>query len=316
MKCIICKEEKVDSEFTDEHVFADSIGGTLILSNVCKDCNDKLGRHIDAKLVNHLLIQFVRLTLKIPSKSGKVPNPLENGVLRSDPDQQVKYFFDNTGVPQELYMVPKVAKTTREDGSEEVHMVIDVKDRDKLPTMINKMLRRKGLPEISAEEIEKHIKTSTDHTPTMEISRSIDLVDYKRGILKIAYELAYYWLGENYLNDPVGEEIRRCITDYTNKEWFKKYKIRETINLTGKKPMLQLWTDETSSHISFVKASDGKIVIYIRVFDVFEANIVVSEKADQYTPFTDRFISINSETGEIRESDLMSEFLRICQEDS
>ena len=48
-KCIICKKIKEDGEFNKEHIIPESIGGSLTIENVCKECNSKLGEEIDSK---------------------------------------------------------------------------------------------------------------------------------------------------------------------------------------------------------------------------------------------------------------------------
>ena len=45
MKCIICKEEKNES---DEHIIPEALGNKkLITKRVCKDCNNRLGYNVD-----------------------------------------------------------------------------------------------------------------------------------------------------------------------------------------------------------------------------------------------------------------------------
>ena len=72
-------KEKNNDEFSVEHVFPDAIGGTLIINNVCKCCNDYLGREVDCKLTDHFLTKLARYTYKIPNKQGEIPNPFGLG---------------------------------------------------------------------------------------------------------------------------------------------------------------------------------------------------------------------------------------------
>ena len=51
-RCIICKKIKNSNDFNKEHIIPESIGGSLTIDNVCKDCNSKLGKEIDSKITN------------------------------------------------------------------------------------------------------------------------------------------------------------------------------------------------------------------------------------------------------------------------
>lgn len=316
VKCIICYQERPEELFSGEHIFPDSIGGTLVIKSVCKDCNSKLGDNVDSHLVNHWLIQGARQTLKIPGKSGKIPNPLEKGTIGDDPTQQVHYIFDDEANPQKLYVVPNIKRELQSDGTELVHIVVDKSDKDKVPQIINKMMRRKGLPELTKEEIEQSLKEEIDPSPTMHMKLVLDTVQYKRAILKIAYELAYYWLGEKYLEDNTGMIIRNCMLDEKlTAEFYKKYPIKGRIEPTGGYSMLPVWDDEPNTHIAFLKKANGKITCFVKVFSIFEGMITVSDNASNYPEFEDRFISINPQTGVIRESSFLEEVRRLGEKE-
>lgn len=47
--CIICHQD--NQELSDEHVIPEAIGGYYHIYNVCKDCNSKLGDHVDNLLL-------------------------------------------------------------------------------------------------------------------------------------------------------------------------------------------------------------------------------------------------------------------------
>ncbi|MFL0194177.1 HNH endonuclease [Clostridium sp. WILCCON 0269] len=312
MKCIICKNERTVDIFSEEHVFPDSIGGTLIIKCVCKECNDKLGSSVDNHLVNHFLIQAQRQLLKIRGKTGKIPNPLEKARLSSDLSQEVRYYFDKTGVPKGLYIVPKIRRTINDDGMESVNIKIDKKDKDKLPSIINKMRQRKGLPKLTRDEIEKQIQEGFDPSPRITLKHEIDIIQFRRAILKIAYELAYYWLGQGYLEDKDGEMIRKCMLDNNlQDEFYLQYPIKGSIDVIGKRSRYPMWDNEPYCHIAFLMKVDEKIWCYVRVFHTFEGLIEVSNNASRYLNYCDKFISINPLTGTKRESDLSEEFYRI-----
>lgn len=312
MKCIICKQQK--ENLTKEHIFPDAIGGTLITTNVCKSCNDRLGHSIDHHLVNHWLIQSERMLLKIGGKSGIIPNPLEKGVLANDPNQRIDYRFSKDGEPKEVYILPKVEKIINEDGTGTLNILIDKKDKDKLPIMINKVLKRNGKPAMTQDEINEQILEVTDSYPKILMEASFDLIQYKRALLKIAYELAFYWLGDNYFEDSTGEMIRNCVLDDNLSEDFSStYPIKGTIGLIDKKAMFNFQDEDAKNHLAFMNADGDKICCYLKIFNIFEAIVEISNDAKKYPNFKGNFISINPLSGVIKESSYLEAILKFRQ---
>lgn len=72
--CIICHRD--NQELSDEHVIPEAIGGCYHIYNVCKDCNSRLGDHVDKLLLNHWLIKAARYEKKLKGYKGHIPNPL------------------------------------------------------------------------------------------------------------------------------------------------------------------------------------------------------------------------------------------------
>ena len=307
MKCIFCLLDRADDQFTIEHVFPDAIGGTLELHNsVCKDCNSFLGSNVDVCLTDHYLIQFRRFFYRLSGKSGKVPNPLENGTLLESHDQKIKYYFDENGKPKELYLVPSINKDKISDNATKVAVSIDSKDLNKLPDILNKIINRSGLDKtINAEDLLSQLRVEEVATPKIRVNAGIDIINYQKAILKIAYELAYYWLGTSYLNDPLATSIRSAIMDRSDpSNWGAKYKIRGNIGMF-QGAILPVGTTLQTSHIAFLNQSQNILACYVRIFTVFEGIIAVTENAHLYQTITDSFIEINSVTGSKKESSLV-----------
>ena len=80
MKCIFCKEEKSADQFSDEHVFPETIGGSFHIYTVCKDCNSTLGREVDPKLSEHIFVIPIRYCLGLLGKKGRI-RPLKGELL-------------------------------------------------------------------------------------------------------------------------------------------------------------------------------------------------------------------------------------------
>ncbi|PFA51270.1 hypothetical protein, partial [Bacillus cereus] len=61
------------------------------------------------------------------------------------------------------------------------------------------------------EEILSQAKYEKIENPEMEINLAFDPDNYKKAIIKIIYEMTCYWLGEEYLKDPIGKILREYI---------------------------------------------------------------------------------------------------------
>lgn len=307
MKCIFCLLDKSATEFTSEHVFPEAIGGSFELENcVCRSCNSFLGSNVDVYLTDHYIIQMHRLLHRLPGKSGKIPNPFERGTLTGDNPQKIKYYFDDDGNPKELYLTPSIVKAKMPNDATKVSISIDIKDKDKLPDMLNKIILRSGSKnEITADDI-KQLKIEKIEKPRICVNAKIDIVNYQKAILKIVYELAYYWLGVSYIDDPSAQLIRNAILDQSDPAtWGEKYKIRGHIGLFKESPIIPFGSDLATSHIALLSRSSNDIACYVRIFTVFEGIIAVTEKAQLYHNFRDKFLEIESLTGNKRESDLI-----------
>ncbi len=311
-KCIICYHEFPEALFSEEHVFPESIGGRLVIRNVCRECNSDLGSIVDAPLVNHYYISLVRTALDIKGKSGKIPNPFGTGTLTSDPAQKIRVSLDANEESLGLYIVPNPSFTTLENGSQQVQLVVDKKDSENIGTIIRKVAERKGLPCPSIEDIEKNMSEERELYPQIKLNFTLDILHYKRSILKIAYELAHYWLGDDYFNDPIGRMIRDCMLDQNiTTEFHEEYPIRGLIRPVGEQPLFPFWESEPNSNIGILTKQDNNIACYVNVLGVFNGMIIVSEDASKYPTLEGEFIIMHPTSGEYRESSFMDEILRI-----
>ncbi|MFD2133773.1 HNH endonuclease [Pseudogracilibacillus auburnensis] len=300
IKCIFCLEDRKGSK---EHIFPDSIGGLLVFYNVCKECNNKLGRKVDTHLVNHTLIEFVRLTKKIKGKSGKIPNPLGKGVLDGEDSSKVHYRFNSEGEPESLYIVP--SQTVSEDGKS-IRFSVDATDEDKLASMVNKTLKRKGLPTLSLEEIEEQIQREKTEKPKMHIKLKVDLNSYRKAILKIIYEFTSFILGEEYLDDPLSEKIR----EYIKSDSLEIGGLIGNVDLVNKEtPRLEVLSMLAieSGHIACLIQERDNLVCYVNIFNQFEGYLVVSENASRYPKFEGVFYENNVENKTLRNSLFVNE---------
>ncbi|TNE30514.1 MAG: HNH endonuclease, partial [Bacteroidetes bacterium] len=181
--CIICRIEKAETKFNDEHVIPDSIGGYYHIYLVCTKCNSNLGSKVDNKLTNHQFINFQRNLTNTKGKSGKVPNPFSGThTLKNDEDQKVRLELNEDGA-FEVRLIPNVPKAF----TNEFKIVVDKKDEHKIDEIIAKFLKRNGIPK---EKVKIHQSECTTEKPWVHTTMTIDIKDFKMGILKIIYEFA------------------------------------------------------------------------------------------------------------------------------
>lgn len=298
-----------------EHVFPKAIGGTYCIRSVCKSCNDKLGHSVDYALTNHKLIEFQRLILKISGKSGALPNPLAKGVLASDPSQAMRSLLNDSG-QLEPYLVPSVRVINGNGEKKTIQLRVDSRDKDKLAEIVNKKLKRLGQESLSREQIEAKAEAGQNEHPEIQVKIPVDLIQYKRAIIKIAYEMACTWLGDHYTIDATASTLRECIFDTClSGDWSEKYPIRgQIIFRDPQHPLLPFTDSRPGQHIAFLTCVQEKIAVYVRIFEVFEASIEVSQQADRYVGCTSRFLAIDPVTGKQQESTLDEEIRRFIEE--
>jgi predicted amino acid-binding ACT domain protein len=285
-ECIICRTEKDD--LTDEHVIPRSLGGHYHIYTVCKVCNNKLGGKIDDPLVNHWFSDFVRDDLSIKGYSGKIPDPLAGDCTLADhPEKKFKLYRDDNGqyVPRLLYSPPE--KT--ENGW--AFSVDASKSREKIEELKRKVTKQIAKKEgVSINRIEfKEEEIRCYESPWMQISKKIDLHQFKLGLLKIGYEFAVDSIPE-YYNDPSAIEISQFLLNVSNcsetqlcDELYEK--IGQFVKGTGFD-----YIDSSSNPFSEILDFDGKkhyltlfdtpegLVCFINLYKLFSVMIVLSKK--------------------------------------
>lgn len=270
---------------------------------VCKNCNDYLGSNIDSHLSNnHFIIsQREKYNLKGKGAYGKIP-PFFNSSF-TDKDN-IKWKFE---ADKGFKMISPKMKFL-EDGN--VEIITDIPNIPRAMDDLCKKITRQGrsldnvLPNLSKlkEECNRIL-------PTLNIAKSIikiDFIEYKRCLLKICYELGFYWLGEQYIYDSIAQEIRSVLCHPKNSylsenHWSKFSKVYKIGLYNDMSESFKFWNTEEDSHIAYFLKVRNTIVCAIRIFKVFSAIITLTEHADKYNILYGKFLSINLITKEIRE---------------
>jgi hypothetical protein len=280
-------------------VFPESIGGSFKIDSVCRGCNSELGTKVDAKLVNDFFVKLVRFELNLPSKKGIISLPFEGGqlvgsVADGDAGISVSIRRERASGDVKFSVRPKEYRPyTNSDGIELHRFVDDPADEDRLVSRIQSVCRREGLPILSKDEILKCTKLVKADPNLIECRVKGDTADYKRGITKIAYELACEWLGASYLNDPVGEKLRRFVREANFSIPPQKNAIHGTVKLERipfqEGPLSHL----PYSHMARISYSDEGLVCEVSVFNVIRGYMIVTDNPDAYPLFVPRRIDID-----------------------
>lgn len=206
MLCIICRNDKED--MSDEHVIPDSMGGFYHIFNVCKTCNSRMGEKVDSPLVNHKLTELYRFAQEIEGKSGSIPNPF-SGIFMEEGNPKVKARVDVNKEGKLEVLYHPVIKLKEDAGVvQSIEIAVDSKDEGMIDGILQKIIKRKG---ISESAIVKGERRREIRTGGVGGRWEIDILKFKIGLLKIAYEFAVDSIPD-FFTDPDAIKISEILT--------------------------------------------------------------------------------------------------------
>jgi hypothetical protein len=315
MRCAFCLSSEPPSGFSEEHVFPEAIGGTLVVPFVCKACNDRLGHSVDVALTDHTLVQIRRHVLGIRGKTGAIPNPFARAVMADDPTQKLRVQFDPKQPGRaDIYVRPFVERTQTEAEAGTLRVRIDAADSHRLGDIINTALARAGAATLSPERIDQ-LKANivTTENPHVTVPMSFDLSEYRRGLMKIVYELARLWLGDSYLDDPTAGVLRRFILDdKLPLDSAVKHPIRGRLRMAPKAPLLPFWDDYREHLTGCMVDNSSSLGVMVSILGVFDGAVRITDSPESYPQRQQRFVAIHATSGATRECSFEEEAVRIC----
>ena len=267
-----------DESLTKEHIFPESIGGTLTSELVCKPCNDYLGSEVDAKLASNGLIQLACAALSIKGKTGKPPNPFRRLRTRTEPPIITSLEPDRTspryGISQQI------TKEIRDDRV----IFRGGKSRDELFEAVNKFAERRDGVGISRQDFDRGLGRSDPDEP-LELSMEIDtdLSGASVGALKIAYELTLCHLGPQYLSDPLAGVARAMLGNSRDRGVnLDGPQIQKNFGYANSEFLLEAWTPRFDRLIAVIFVSDSSVDCALRFFRFFEGVFRMSDSPSSY----------------------------------
>ncbi len=277
--CIFCLNEFSDNLKTQEHIVPYSLGGNVSIYEVCQKCNSHLGAFIDEPLVNNFLVDLKRKNLKIRGKNGDIPNPFFYMKAKEDSRKYNWHFKD--GKPTHIYTVPHKEIIEERNGRLRLNIVVDASEPEKADEIVKKVLKRQNKKGITLELTDQKRIHRTQEAPEMELTAEISIFRFKLGMLKIAYEIAYKWLGEIYLNDPIAKIIREfLLQEDIELEDFNKLEIKGFIDFSSMKKLENVVIGLDNPNYIYVSLMpiDDFIFCEIKIFDIFYGSFEISKE--------------------------------------
>lgn len=213
MKCIFCRKEMSDNDVSREHVVPAALGGTLVIREVCKECNSTLGSNIDIGLTENYFINFHISKYGI-TKHGKPVNPFKNDLYDVDGAKMRMVIDKSTGnfIPQRVHPDIQI-RDIAGSNKKEIHCIYSPGQENSCIHDIIKQLERKfhANKELITANLKSVKKISIPYTNELHYTGEINIYELYMAIIKIAYELAYYWLGQEYLESEFSKEISQTL---------------------------------------------------------------------------------------------------------
>jgi len=318
MRCIFCDQERPGSE---EHVFPLAIGGRLITDRVCKPCNSTLGSRVDVALTDNFIIRSRRSQLGLAGNSGVIPAAHEillgTPTLAEDPTRRVRVTFNEATEKLDIKALYHASEIELEDGTLTKKIIVDASHVGQIPVILQRERKRAGLPELSPEELEAEVKKQTENVqtttnPSVLYNTQFDFSYLRHALIKIAYELAFLWLGESYLDDDFAAQLRSAVID---PDPASTDELPAHVECAEGFAPFYLWSPDKTHHLAYATAVNGNIVVAVRVFDIFAAAVEVTKDAARYLSGGDserrlRFLAIDPASGRMHQTSLMDEYKR------
>lgn len=289
IRCIICDELNQGSE---EHIIPLSLGNkSLKIYDVCKSCNNRLGDNVDNYLVNHIFIQIIRQRLRLKGESGKIPNPFKEG---TDKEGRIIH-VDDSFTP---HTIPRLLQV------DENKLSIEAPTREQAKQMGAKRLKRMGFDKDKIEDFynQVDIMPMKEFQPDIMYNADVDFNKFFLAALKIAYEYAFFRLGELFYQDETAYEIRNILYDATKGNFQKQYK---KINIMPKVlfNILIPMQDQNYHMLIIHKDAADKLITSVSLFmnPAFSYSVCIAENASKYRLNESIMDVIEIETGGLSE---------------
>jgi len=231
---------------------------------------------------------------------------------------RVQITFNETTGKLDTRQLYRAEDVVAPDGKKVRQITLDARDKNQIPTIIARERKRHGLSPLSEIDLAAaaaNYTTRSVNNPVVQRSINVSFAYLRHAMIKIGYELAFLWLGESYLADPVAVELRTAICDPD---------IASTDSMVGYVgdaagcDLFKFWVADESHHLAYGSVLPGMgITVCVRVFDLYAAGIVVSRDPGRYlTNGADqaklRFFAIDAVNGHTIDTPFAEESRRLA----
>ena len=270
--CIICHQD--NQELSDEHVIPEAIGGYYHIYNVCKDCNSKLGDHVDKLLLNHWFIKAARHEKRLKGYKGHILNPLiGEGSLSTG--EKVRVEQDDEGKIS-VRFIPTSSEVSNDGRSFKIQ--VDAKDEKSVSKIRTKILKRHNIDETKVQIVSDYQIVKIEH-PEVRMQFTIDIKSYKLGLLKIAYEFTADKI-KGYTDDPIAKLYANILHDGNPDRLNEAFFVGDAItnaNLNILESIID--NSKTDRHILLLTNLHNKLYCIVKLFDKFCQMIRMSDSS-------------------------------------
>lgn len=320
MRCIFCSEERPPSR---EHIFPLAIGGTITTDRVCAGCNSILGSRVDSALNNFLPVRTRRAELGLAGNSGEPPSIFEmflgDQKLIGPEANRIRTSLNKVTGRLDHRQLYHATDVVLPDGKKARQITLDERDKNQIPTIIQRERKRHGLPPLSSEELAvkaSEFTVNAVENPLIKVDVPVSFAFLSHAMMKIAYEFAFLWLGESYLDDPLAVELRNAIL---NKDISSTDSVAGYVGWAESCTIFKYWTPHKAHHLAFASVVSGAVIVAVRVFDIYAAAIPVSRDASRYVGIDANamkapFLVIDAATGGTVETTFGEEQRRLARE--
>ena len=206
-ECIICKEIKNKNLFSEEHIIPDSLGGTIKILEVCKKCNEEMGKKLDYHLTDFISNRIYRKKYKISGKTGKIPEIIKNHTY----DSKGRKIEIKTDENNNFKLIQSPLKEFQDDN----RLQMLFQDGDNKMEKIVEGFREKA--KAKGKEIEVKLTEILEPPEKYNFKEEINLTAIKMEFFKIAHEFLCYY-DEDYRDSKDFLRNSSLIYEYIQKE--------------------------------------------------------------------------------------------------
>jgi hypothetical protein len=264
-----------------------------------------MGEKVDSPLVNHKLTELYRFAQEVEGKSGAVSNPF-SGIFMEEGSPEVKARVDvnNEGKLEVLYH--PVIKLKEDAGViQSIEIAVDSKDEGKIDGILQKIIKRKGIPQAAIIKGERRREIRTGGVGGRW---EIDILKFKIGLLKIAYEFSVDSI-PGYFSDVDAITISEILKNADYEGVNEYVKIGSGLQPEIFAPFAGYLDLSNKKHYLVLTPAELGLLCLVKLHDLFSIGVVLSKR--KILDFTETVIGVNDIDGrsfrKLRIPDLINE---------